>query len=291
MRAFNIKTSRGCTNACAFCYRHFVGRRQHSVDYVIRHIRYLREEYNVYFVRFGDELFTQEKKWVLDFCNRLIKENLKTFFIIHGVRTENVDEEMIKALKKAGCVAVFVGFESGSQVILNQMRKNISVQKNIEAVKTIMTNGVDVLVQVVLGMPQETDATIEETKNSLIETGVGFENLGIGYAQAYPMTWLWDYAIENGFIKDKEKYLESVALSCSHLINLTKISQDKWIGLKGYIYQEVIKNQFINSSPFFKRLMLGHHKLRWVYIYYRDVGLRGFLKKIFRVFSSKIFKK
>jgi len=288
MHAINMKTSRGCINACTFCYRHFKGHRQHSVRYVIEHIKYLQSKFNIYFVRFGDELFTQNRQWVIDFCTALVKESIHIYFIIHGVRTDNVDLELMQYLKKAGCVTVFVGFESGSQIILDEMRKNISVEKNIEAIKTIKNSGVDVLTQIVIGMPTETTKTIEETKDALLKTGVTFDRIAIGYAQAYPMTWLWNYALRENLINDPEDYLEKVGKSTEYLLNYTKAPFEEWRRWKNYIYQEVIKNQFKNRNWIFKFMMIKSHKFRWAYIYWKRYGIKMFFKKAFSFLLKKI---
>lgn len=244
MRVFNLKTARGCTNSCAFCYRHFYGFRQNSIEYVISHIKYLQTKYNIHYFRFGDELFTRDKDWVIRFARKLIEENILIRYIVHGVRTDNVDDELIKSLKDSGCIALFVGFESGSQTILNEMKKNVTVEQNINAVQIILRNKMNVLVQIVLSMPSEAPETINETIKSILETGISDEWVAIGYAQAYPGTWLWQYAIKNELIKDQEDYLISIGKSNKYLINYTKfpfIITSKWswrilhaIALKNY---------------------------------------------------------
>jgi anaerobic magnesium-protoporphyrin IX monomethyl ester cyclase len=231
MRVFNIKTARGCTNACTFCYRHFLGYRQNSIDYVIGHIRYLQEKYDIHFLRFGDELFTRNRQWVMEFTRRVMEEDVRFRYIVHGVRTDNVEAEMMRALHKSGCAGVYIGFESGSQKMLDVMKKGVSLERNIDAVKTILDSGLKVLVQVVIGMPGENRDTIAESIDSLIRTGVDAEWISINYAQAYPGTWLWRHALTSGLIKNAEGYLLTLGSTNTFLLNYTDVpwsEAEKW---------------------------------------------------------------
>ncbi|MEK6744864.1 MAG: radical SAM protein [Nitrospirota bacterium] len=225
MRVFNLKTARGCTNACTFCYRHLLGYRQHSLDYVIGHIKHLRDRYNIHFLRFGDELFTRNKQWVIDLARRLRDERIDIRYVVHGVRTDNVDRELMDAIKASGGVTAFIGFESGSQTILDVMRKNVTVEQNISAIRTIRESGLDVLAQTVIAMPGETTRTIDETIDSLVRSEIDVEWVSINYAQAYPGTWLWDYAVSHNMITDKERYLLGLGSSNSLLLNYTTVPQ------------------------------------------------------------------
>lgn len=291
MRVFNLKTARGCTNACTFCYRHFLGYRQHSVDYVIKHIRYLQGEYNVHFYRFGDELFTRNKDWVMEFTKRLLAEDIRIKYIVHGVRTDNVDKELMDALKRSGCVTVFIGFESGSQRILNVMKKNVTVEQNIKAVKTIIESGLNVLVQTVIAMPGEKEETIRETIESLIQTGIDPEWVSVNYAQAYPGTWMWQYAIKNGFITDKEKYLIEIGRSNDYAINYTGLPDavtKKWAWK---IRSTLLKSRAKNTKRLIDILQTFNPQLYgFGYIYKRN-GLMSALQATVAYFSNLMRRK
>ena len=64
----DIKTSRGCTNNCSFCYRHMKGIRHHSAEYVIRHMKYLQDTFKAVFFNISDELTISRANWVEEFC-------------------------------------------------------------------------------------------------------------------------------------------------------------------------------------------------------------------------------
>lgn len=284
MRVFNIKTARGCTNACAFCYRHFLGYRQHSVEYVINHIKYLQERYNIHFLRFGDELFTRDKDWVIRLAQRLITENVNIKYIVHGVRTDNVSPELMNALKKSGCVTVFIGFESGSQRILQEMRKNVTVEQNIQAVRTIIESGLNVMVQTVIGMPGENNETIGETIDSLVKTKVSPEWLSINYAQAYPGTWLWQYGRREGLITDQEKYLIEMGKSHDLFLNYTSIPDETMKKWRKQILTSIVRNKYKSTGKFICLLGTFNPRLYSLGIAYQREGLKFVLKKVVHYF-------
>src|SRR5271157_2808161 len=92
---FPIITARGCTHKCLFCYRHMRGIRQHSTDYVIQMMTFLRDNYGVGLFQINDELTTGRRDWVIDFCNKIISRKMGISFIILSARVDNVDEEVL----------------------------------------------------------------------------------------------------------------------------------------------------------------------------------------------------
>jgi anaerobic magnesium-protoporphyrin IX monomethyl ester cyclase len=280
MRCFNLKTARGCTNACSFCYRHFYGHRQQSVGYVIEHIRYLQEKYNIHFFRFGDELFTRSKEWVMDFTRRLLSEKINIRYVVHGVRTDNVDKELIENLRESGCIAVFIGFESGSDKILKVMRKNVTVEQNIQAVRTILDSGIQVLVQTVIGLPGEDGATIKETTESLKQSGIAPEWVAINYAQAYPGTWIWKYAIKNRLVLDPEKYLIEIGKSDNLLFNYTDCSEAELRSWRWSILRSLLRHRAAATGSLLDRLQALHPKVYSLVSTYKKEGAEGVLAKV-----------
>ncbi len=280
MRSFNLKTARGCTNSCTFCYRHFYGYRQHSVKYVIDHIRSLQERFNIHFFRFGDELFTRNKEWIIEFSRQLIESGIKIKYIVHGVRTDNVDAELMSALRSSGCVSVFVGFESGSGKILKVMKKNVTVEQNIKAIKTIRASGLNVLVQTVIGMPGEDDETIGETVSTLIKSGIDPEWVAINYAQAYPGTWLWRYAVDSGLISDPEAYLIGIGKSDTVIYNYTSCALSRITGWKWRIIRSLLLERAKRMINPLSALEALDPRLFSIGSTFRSRGIKAGFKKI-----------
>ena len=156
-----------------------------------------------------------------------------------GVRAHTVDYEMLKFWKDNGCENVLYGIESGSATMLKVMEKKITREQNIKALKASYDAGLPTVVQLVIGMPGETDKTIDETIDFMKVVMKYYPDsfkkqydfiTSINYAQALPGTPLYEYARENGFIgeniDDEEDYLINIsdkdAYEIDHFINYTK---------------------------------------------------------------------
>lgn len=209
-KMLRIPISRGCINACSFCYRHMRGLRHFSFKYIFDYIEYLMEKFGINIFSFGDECFAPNKAWNWKFLEELEKRNLDIMFQILGTRVETVDLDILRAYKKAGCFMIEYGFESGSQKMLDIMEKRTTARLNIEVAKWTKEAGLFTMPAFVLGMPGETTETINETINLLKEIDYG--NGWYQYTYAFPMPGspLYDYAKVSGLITDDDKYLESV---------------------------------------------------------------------------------
>ena len=222
---FPIMSSRGCTNACSFCYRHMKGYRQHSVEYVIHHMQTMKEIFGITGFLFGDELFNYNKNWVLELCNKIEALNIR--YAIAGARVNMIDAEMLVRLKQTRCEYIYYGQESGSPSILREYHKGVSVQKNIEITKLTKSIGIKSIVQLVIGSPSETQDTIDDTIQFLKDCEA--DEISVNYLLPFPETPIWEYVEKNNLIPDVETYLDEVAeRGGSQIINLTKVSDRIW---------------------------------------------------------------
>jgi len=223
---FPVMTSRGCTNACSFCYRHMQGYRQHSVHYVMEHLDVLNREYGITKFAFGDELFNYKKEWVMEFCASMF--GLGYTYRVEGARVDRMDEEMLTALRECGCVGINYGQESGSDKILKEYRKGTTAETNRRVTMATRAAGIRCPVQIVIGGPGETGETIQETIRFLKDTGT--TDPSINYLTPFPGTPVWKYVEEHHLIPDVEKYLDEVARrdASSPIVNLTREPWWKW---------------------------------------------------------------
>jgi hypothetical protein len=230
-------------------------------------MKMLKEKYNVKYLQISDENFGSYKNETI----KLIKEmkSLGFMWTASGVRAHTVNLDVLKLWKENGCVQVSYGNETGSPAILEIMEKKVSLEKNIEALKNAYEARLSCCAQLVVGMPGETDKTIEETIDFLVRTmpyypdrlrkKVNFQ-LSINYAQALPGTPLYEYAREHGFIgKDldsEEAYLlkisDSDAYNNDHFINYTQQPLLKALSWRPKILWKVFREHAktnLNISP------------------------------------------
>jgi len=248
---FIITTSRGCTHRCSFCYRHMKGYRQHSVPYVINHIRFLQSQYGIHGFEFGDELFNSKKEWVLDFCQALEDEKLDIYYRILGNRVDRMDREILQRLKDTGCIYATYGQESGSDTILREYKKGVTAEKNTEITRLTKEIGLISPIQIVIGSPGETQRTINETIQFLKDNDAG--NPSINYLIPFPETPIWKYVIENRLVTDTENYLDSVAElgGAAPVINLTHVPDRVWRSWYSQILLEVKLHGYLRDGKKF----------------------------------------
>jgi radical SAM superfamily enzyme YgiQ (UPF0313 family) len=138
-------SSRGCPYNCIFCSIHTVHGyklRQRSVNNVCDEIEYLLQEgyKEVYFV---DDNFTLNNKWVVQLCNQIRQRKLDVAWKCLG-RVDSVNEEMLRAMKKAGCYMIQFGMESANQETLNFLRKRFTPTDIVKAANLCKKVGIDI---------------------------------------------------------------------------------------------------------------------------------------------------
>jgi radical SAM superfamily enzyme YgiQ (UPF0313 family) len=167
-RATLLFTSRGCPYFCAFCARDEFERRvrYRSVNNVVKEIKEMKEKgINCFIIE--DDTIALNKGRLRELC-----ENFRRLGITWRgwLRANEATPERLKLMKQGGCVSVFIGIESGSQKILDILRKGTTVEENKNAILNTKAAGIKVRVGIIIGSPGETEETIEETKRLLLET-------------------------------------------------------------------------------------------------------------------------
>jgi radical SAM superfamily enzyme YgiQ (UPF0313 family) len=170
-RVFSMIASRGCPFRCAFCWspRAFgKNYRRRKPDKVVEEMRVLKEQYRADSIRFWDDSFTANKKWVNTFCDLLIKSNLNIrWFCL--TRVDLVDSALLKKMKDAGCCQIFYGIESGVQRILDLINKDITLDQAKIAVRVTKAAGIETTCSYMIGLPGETRDDTEQTMNFAIQ--------------------------------------------------------------------------------------------------------------------------
>lgn len=159
-------SSRGCPYQCTFCLwpETMYGRRHRtrSAKNVVDEIELLINQHGVDEIFFDDDTFAISKKRMQDISKEIIQRNIKTSWICMG-RVNTVDKETLELMKKAGCIQIFYGFESGSEEILDSIKKGITREQSINAVRLTQKAGLVAGGSFVFGMPKESKKTVRET--------------------------------------------------------------------------------------------------------------------------------
>jgi radical SAM superfamily enzyme YgiQ (UPF0313 family) len=174
----SITTSRGCPFKCIFC----VGRRMVGAKVRYRNPKSVADEME-YLAGFGfrqinvaDDLFTSNENHCLKVCDEIIKRELNIKWTSFA-RVDTVSLKVLKRMKEAGCHTVSFGIESGNSEMLKRIKKGITLEQVVDAVKMCNEAGVSPHASFILGLPGETPETIRDT----VEFGNRLKDMGVNH--------------------------------------------------------------------------------------------------------------
>jgi radical SAM superfamily enzyme YgiQ (UPF0313 family) len=238
-RSMNVLSSRGCPYHCTFCYHDFMGvkYRFRSAENIVAEIAELKNRYNVQYIHFIDDCFIINKANVRRFCDIMVRENMGITWGCAG-RVNIMTEEMLVRMKEAGCVFIGYGIESGSQTILDRIKKKVTVEQAKQAIRWTQKHLGWADASFIAGLPGETHQTIRETIDFCKELNLAPEV--IFFATPYPKTALYDLAMEQGKIPDEEAHVLSLGEQGEKVrINFTDFSDAELTRLKEDMVREL----------------------------------------------------
>ncbi len=201
-RCTTIVSSRGCPYQCVFCLwpRTMYGRkfRARSPENVVDEVQHVVDEYGVDEIYFDDDALTLDKKRLIRICEEIVRRNINVKWMCQA-RVDNSDDEMLKAMKKAGCHYIKYGVESGSQEMLDAMKKGITLEKVRKAFKLTRKVGIKTQAFFLLGLPWETAETVKKTIEFAKE--IKPDSAQFAVVIPHPGTELYDICLEKGWLK------------------------------------------------------------------------------------------
>ena len=160
-----ILTSRGCPGKCTFCCSNLMWGRKvrfHSVEYVLDMVERAVRGYRQQIISFKDDTFTADRRRALSICEGIRSRKLD-FVWSCETRADHLDEETIKAMRRAGCQRISMGVESGSEQILKNIRKPISPALVARTTKAAQKFGIRVRYYMMVGNRGETYETFRRS--------------------------------------------------------------------------------------------------------------------------------
>jgi radical SAM superfamily enzyme YgiQ (UPF0313 family) len=141
---------------------------------------------------------TLDAKRAKRICRLLIQEGLNhiPWITVHGIRVDDVDEELLHLMKEAGCKRVGFGVESGSQRVLDYMKKGQTIEEVRRTFHWSKKAGLETMGFFIFGMPTETEETMEATIRLALELDPDLANFMI--AAPYPGTELYEIILHEG---------------------------------------------------------------------------------------------
>jgi len=165
--SFPLLTTRGCPFLCTFCSAskvHGNRLRLRGLDNVFREIDYLIEHYGAKGLYIQDSSFTNSRRYVRDFCQRLLDGKYDISWMCNA-RVDQIDEDTVRLMKKAGCWQVTFGIESANESSLRLIKKHQDVKEILKAIGIVKKTRLHIMACYILGLPNETARDVENTIN------------------------------------------------------------------------------------------------------------------------------
>ena len=260
-----IKVSRGCPYHCFFCLATPVSGakvRRRSPDNIIEEIKECIDKYGITNFIFWSDVFNADKEWVMELCDKIIENELDITWSAN-TRADTADEEMAYKMYDAGCRLVSIGVESGSQEILNNIGKRITLDDVRLTVKIFKRAGIKIYNYFVIGLPWDDEDTIEDTIEFAIELDSDF--ISFYTATPLPGTKFYEYAKENNLINSDTSfksayYYPSVGthyLSKERVFELHKKAIRRFYLRPGYILRTLLRIRSITEFKNYFKAGLG----------------------------------
>jgi anaerobic magnesium-protoporphyrin IX monomethyl ester cyclase len=230
LRGINILTSRGCPYRCSFCQPtlcKLFGKklRQRSPANVISEIVWWKEKYGINAVMFQDDTLVVNRRWIEELCDLLIinKTNISWGC---NTRVDLVERDMFLKMRQAGLRKAFIGIESGSQRVLDEIyNKKITHDQVIRAVSILKSIDIKIQGYFMIGAPTETEKEIESTIK--FSKTLDIDEATFSITTPLPGTLLYD-------------------------------------NTKKHINQKIDNLDYYSKSIYDDRISLGHNKLNWL---------------------------
>jgi len=202
-RYANIITSRGCRGRCKFCscFVHWKYRtRFRSAKNILDEMEYLYRKRGIRLFQLADDSFGQDRETAIEMCRGIIDRGMRVAWHT-DMRVDAADPELLEWMSRSGCFCVAYGFESGSQSILDNLGKGITVDQIREATRLTKDAGIRVYALLMIGNLGETDETVAETIKLMNEIQPDIFST-VGYVMLCPGTAYYDIMRGEGRIDD-----------------------------------------------------------------------------------------
>lgn len=300
-RQLEYQSSRGCPSRCSFCVNTIINKRywrQKDPAKVIEEIETLKEQFAPDSIFFMDESFFPKKKNI-----EMIADGLKKISVmweancrVDYFKDKNIDNAFLKFLSSCGLTAVRFGMESGSQDILDLLKKDITRADIINAVKICSQNNVFMYCSFMIGLPYETKKDIIDTLNIIhkIES-IGKNHIIIMGPQVfrpYPGGELYDLCKRDGLSEPRslDEWARLIFLDTGYIDDFFWIKNKKFIELiillRSLVHDEKVDKR---NWPFLKKFVRGflyffaRYRIKYSFYHFLiDMKFAYILKKLSR---------
>lgn len=234
-RCIELITSRGCPYHCIYCHsilgKRFRGRSPQNVmdEILLLHDKFGIDEFVVW-----DDTFTTDLQRAKAICDLIIHSGLKIALQLrHGIRSENMDEDLMAKLRKAGTETMGVGIETAVWRVQKLIKKNLKIEKVGALLDLAVKYRITTIGFMMMGFPGETIEEIKESIRWACRSKLNYAFFSI--ATPYPGTELYDIAIREGYLRQNDDF-NSMHVMIPHL-NMPQVKPGtlKWLQFRAYL--------------------------------------------------------
>ena len=264
-----VLSGRGCTFQCNFCFRLDEGFRPRSPESIIEEIRYLQTRYRITYIAFSDELLMSSAKRTEEICEAFLISGLKFKWDCNG-RLNFAKPDLLRLMKRSGCVFINYGIEAMDDQILKNMNKALTTDIIIRGIEATLAAGISPGLNIIFGNIGENGETLNKGVELLLKYDDGAQLRTIRPVTPYPGSPLYYYAIEKGLLKDCEDFYENRHANSDLVsVNFTDLSDEEVHGSLLEANSRLIRNYYENKKK------SEIQRARDLYLS-RDVQFRGF---------------
>lgn len=262
-------SGRGCTFRCTFCYRMDKGFRPRSNESIIEEIKLLKKDYGITYIAFSDELLMSSVERTEGLCRDFIKARLNIRWDCNG-RLNFARTDLLRLMKKAGCVFINYGIESMDDNVLKNMKKGLTTKQIIKGIEATLEVGISPGLNILFGNIGDSRETLRKGVDFLLKYDDRAQFRTIRPVTPYPGSPLYYHAIEKGLLKDCRDFYENKHLNSDLVaINFTELSDKEFHEALLEANTRLITNYYNNA------LDSVLERARKLYLE-KDTGFRGF---------------
>jgi anaerobic magnesium-protoporphyrin IX monomethyl ester cyclase len=204
----SVMTGRGCSFHCTFCYRISEGIRLRSTKSIIEEIKLLKEKYNITYIDFADDLTMYSKERSKELCNAILDSKLHIKWRCEG-RLNYASKDILKLMKKSGCVFINYGIESLDNQVLKNIKKGLTKDIIIKGIENTLKVGISPGLNFMWGNIGDTKESLSRSVEFLIKYDDCSQIRTISPMTPYPGSEVFQEAIKRGLLKDTEDFYEN----------------------------------------------------------------------------------
>ncbi|MFH1780847.1 MAG: radical SAM protein [Candidatus Nealsonbacteria bacterium] len=202
--------SRGCPHRCAFCSLVQRSYRQRDPKDVVSEMEFYKNKFGVKSIQLYDDEFIgmspQQDEWIERFCEEILRRKINLPWLAQGRCSQFVKLETLKKMKAAGCCWIWWGVESGSQKVLDIIKKDIKVENVYRTFDLAKEAGLKSLMFIMIGFPGETPEDIKLTIK-LIEN-IKPDDVAFHILSPWPGSELRQYLLSNNLLDNIDDYYQ-----------------------------------------------------------------------------------